>query len=95
MLGIDETGRGKPVSVFNTETNRWESTDAWDTGFVDLAGAEGLLRQVQARTPEFRAAIRWVAIHPAAVYAKAVTSRADDGQVLLPNATSSLVTSIS
>lgn len=49
-------------------------TDAWDTGFVDIAGEQGLLGQVEGRTsacvlawlraqtPQFRAAIRFVAI---------------------------------
>lgn len=69
-------------------------TDAWDTGFVDLAGSQGLLGQVQGRTsvcvvdwleqrsPQFREAVRFVAIDPAAVYAKAVRTPG-----LLPNAT--------
>jgi transposase len=69
-----------------------ERTDAYDTGFVDLAGDQGLLGQVEgrtsncvvdwlhARTPQFRQAIRYVAIDPAAVYAKAVREA-------LPNAT--------
>lgn len=99
VLGIDETRRGKPRWCLNTDTGRWERTDPWDTGFVDLAGDQGLLGQVegrtsacviawlQARSPEFRASIRYVAIDPAAVYAKAVTSRGQDGELLLPNAT--------
>ncbi len=53
---------------------------------MDLAGAQGLLGQVtgrtsacvidwlKARTPEFREAITFVAIDPAAVYAKAITT---------------------
>lgn len=93
VLGIDETRRGRPRWTFSVEAGRWVRTDAWDTGFVDLAGDQGLLGQVegrtsacvigwlQARTPEFREAIRFVAIDPAAVYAKAVTTPG-----LLPNA---------
>jgi hypothetical protein len=58
--------------------------DAYDTGFVDLAGDQGLLGQVEgrtsgavvewlrARTPAFPEGIRYVAINPAAVYAKAI-----------------------
>jgi len=65
----------------------------YDTGFVDLAGDQGLLGQAQGRTsacvvswleqrsPAFREAIRFVAIDPAAVYAKAVATPG-----LLPNA---------
>jgi transposase len=94
VLGIDETRRGRPRWARDAETGRWVRTDAWDTGFVDLAGQQGLLGQaegrtsgcvvdwLQARTPEFREAIRWVAIDPAAVYAKAVATPG-----LLPNAT--------
>jgi transposase len=94
VLGIDETRRGRVRWRFSVERKRWERTDAYDTGFVDLAGDQGLLGQVegrtsacvvawlQARTPEFRAAIRYVAIDPAAVYAKAIRTPG-----LLPNAT--------
>lgn len=94
MLGIDETRRGKPKWTFSVEHKRWVRTDAYDTGFVDLAGDQGLLGQVEGRTsacvidwlaarsPEFREAIRFVAIDPAAVYAKAVSTPG-----LLPNAT--------
>jgi transposase len=93
VLGIDETRRGRPRWTFSVEAGRWVRTDAWDTGFVDLAGDQGLLGQVegrtsacvtgwlQARTPKFREAIRFVAIDPAAGYAKAVTTPG-----LLPNA---------
>ncbi len=93
-LGIDETRRGRPRWAKDPETGRWVRTEAWDTGFVDLAGGtQGLLGQVQGRTsacvvdwlgqrsPEFRAGIRFVAIDPAAVYAKAVRTPG-----LLPNA---------
>lgn len=99
VLGLDETRRGRPKWTFSVAHNRWLRTDAYDTGFVDLAGDQGLLGQVegrtsacvvawlQARTPEFRAAIRYVAIDPAAVYAKAIRARDEHGQLLLPNAT--------
>ena len=68
--------------------------DPWDTGFVDLAGDQGLLGQregrtkaavidwLDERTPEFREAIEFVAIDPAAVYASAIRTPG-----LLPNAT--------
>ncbi|AFJ35180.1 hypothetical protein OEM_21380 [Mycobacterium intracellulare subsp. yongonense 05-1390] len=68
--------------------------DPWDTGFVDLAGDQGLLGQregrtgaavidwLSERTPAFREAIEYVAIDPAAVYATAVRT-----PELLPNAT--------
>jgi transposase len=69
--------------------------DPYDTGFVDLAGEQGLLGQVegrtsaavidwlQARTPEFRAAIQYVAIDPAAVYAKAVRQALPNAQLVI------------
>ena len=68
--------------------------DPWDTGFVDLAGNQGLLGQREGRTsatvidwltertPEFRAGIEFVAIDPDAVYAAAIRTPG-----LLPNAT--------
>ena len=67
--------------------------DPWDTGFVDLAGSQGLLGQregrtgaavidwLRERTPQFRDAIEFVAIDPAAVYASAIRTPG-----LLPNA---------
>ena len=68
--------------------------DAWDTGFVDLAGDQGLLGQRAGRTgaavvswlaersAQFREGIEYVAIDPAAVYASAIRTPG-----LLPNAT--------
>lgn len=99
VLGIDETRRGRVRWRFSVEDKRWVRTDAYDTGFVDLAGDQGLLGQVEgrtsacvidwlvARTAEFREAIRYVAIDPAAVYAKAIRTTMPDGSRLLPNAT--------
>jgi transposase len=98
VLGIDETRRGRPRWRFSVEDKRWVRVDPYDTGYVDLAGDQGLLGQVEgrtsrcvvdwleARTPEFREAIRYVAIDPAAVYAKAVSTRHANGTPLLPNA---------
>ena len=63
---------------------RWQRTDPWETGFVDLTGDQALLGQVDgrtsaavqawlaARTPEFRAGIEVVVIDPHAGYAAAV-----------------------
>jgi transposase len=93
VLGIDETRRGKPRWGRCTETGRWVRIDPWDTGFVDLAGDQGLLGQrpgrtgeavvswLRERSDEFRAAVQYVAIDPAAVYASAVRTPG-----LLPNA---------
>ena len=93
VLGIDETRRGRPRWVYDELTGRWARIDPYDTGLVDLAGSQGLLGQATGRTsaavitwlgqrsPEFREAIRFVAIDPAAVYAKAVSTAG-----LLPNA---------
>jgi transposase len=94
LLGIDETRRGKPRWQRCTETGRWVRVDPWDTGFVDLAGEQGLLGQREGRTSaavidwlskrsdEFRAGVQFVAIDPAAVYASAIRTPG-----LLPNAT--------
>lgn len=94
VLGIDETRRGKPRWARDLATGSWERLDPYDTGFVDLAGTQGLLGQregrtsrcvvdwLEARTPEFREAVRFVAIDPAAVYAAAIRTEG-----LLPNAT--------
>ena len=94
VLGIDETRRGKPRWRQCTDTARWMRVDPWDTGFVDLSGDQGLLGQREGRTsaavidwlaersPEFRERIEFVAIDPAAVYAKAIRTPG-----LLPNAT--------
>ncbi|MGH3556655.1 MAG: ISL3 family transposase [Mycobacterium sp.] len=91
VLGIDETRRGKPRWQRCVDTGRWVRLDPWDTGFVDLAGEQGLLGQAEGRTaaavidwlaqrsPEFRAGIELVAIDPAAGYASAV-------RTALPNA---------
>src|ERR1700730_13107199 len=75
-------------------TGRWVRIDPWDTGFVDLAGDQGLLGQREGRTSsavidwlsersqEFREAVEFVTIDPAAVYAAAIRPPG-----LLPNAT--------
>jgi transposase len=94
VLGIDETRRGKPRWERCEATGRWVRVDPWDTGFVDLAGDQGLLGQregrtgaavidwLSQRTPQFREAVQFVAIDPAAVYASAIRTPG-----LLPNAT--------
>jgi transposase len=43
VLGIDETRRGKPRWERCAQTGRWVRVDPWDTGFIDLAGDQGLL----------------------------------------------------
>jgi hypothetical protein len=94
VLGIDETRRGKPRWQRCAGTGRWVRVDPWDTGFVDLAGFQGLLGQregrtgatviawLSERTPQFREGIECIAIDPAAAYASAIRTPG-----LLPNAT--------
>ena len=94
VLGIDETRRGKPRWERCAETGRWMRVDPYDTGFVDLAGDQGLLGQCEGRsgaavvtwlsqrTPYFRESVTYVAIDPAAAYASAIRTPG-----LLPNAT--------
>jgi hypothetical protein len=93
VLGIDETRRGKPRWQYCAAWRRVR-IDPWDTGFVDVAGEQGLLGQrgdrtgaavidwLRKRSEGFRAAVQYVAIDPAAVYASAVRTPG-----LLPNAT--------
>lgn len=50
VLGIDETRRGKPRWERCAQTGRWLRVDPWDTGFVDLAGDQGLLGQHEGRS---------------------------------------------
>ena len=83
VLGIDETRFGRPRWI-RGEDGRWVRTDPWETGFVDLAGSQGLLGQVEGRTSRcvsdwladrseaFRAAVQVVALDPSAPYAAAV-----------------------
>jgi transposase len=94
VLGIDETRRGKPRWQRCAASGRWVRVDPWDTGFVDLAGDQGLLGQREGRTgaavidwlrersDAFRTGVEYVAIDPAAVYAAAIRMPG-----LLPNAT--------
>jgi transposase len=106
VLGIDETRRGKPRWVREHDPDgppgnrvgRWRRVDPYDTGFVDLAGDQGLLGQREGRTSQavvdwlseqsqqLREGILFVAIDPAAVYAKAVGHCDEHGNLLLPNA---------
>lgn len=93
VLGIDETRFGRPRWLRDERTGRWRLSDPWETGFVDLATGQGLLGQVPGRTsacvldwlaarpPEFRAAIRVVALDPSAPYARAVREALPHAQV--------------
>jgi len=64
VLGIDETRRGKPVWSPDPDTGRWVlAHDRWHTGFVDSAGAGGLLAQVEGRSAAVVTA--WLADQPA------------------------------
>jgi transposase len=88
LLGIEETRFGRPRS---RRDGRWTLSDPWETGFVDLTGAHGLLGQVDGRTSGAvrgwlaqrsqarRDAVQLVAIDPCTPYAAAV-------RLLLPHA---------
>ena len=83
LLGIDETRFGSPRWV-RQRGGAWARTDPWETGFVDLSGAHGLLGQVDGRTSsavvawltargqDWKDAVQVVAIDPAAGYRTAV-----------------------
>jgi transposase len=88
VLGMDETRFGRPrwlpEGVHADGRIRWKRTDPWETGFVDIAGGQGLLGQVDgrtsaavqawlgARTQAFRDGVEVVVIDPHAGYAAAV-----------------------
>jgi transposase len=92
VLGIDETRRGRPRWEQDPNTHRWRLVDRWHSGFVDLAGDQGLLGQVLGRASAdvvgwlsergdgFCAAVEYVAIDPCAAYRRAVAAQ-------LPHAT--------
>jgi transposase len=97
VLGMDETRFGRPRwlpdGVHDDGRIRWQRTDPWETGFVDITGEQGLLGQVDGRTsaavqawlaarsPAFRAGIEVVVIDPHAGYAAAVRSALPDARV--------------
>ena len=62
VVGIDETRFGRPrwIRQVLPETGQvgWRRSDPWETGFVDLAGGQGLLGQVSGRTS--RCVIDWL-----------------------------------
>lgn len=45
VLRIDETRRGRPRWEQDDVTKKWKLIDRWQTGFVDIAGDQGLLGQ--------------------------------------------------
>jgi len=50
-LGIDETRRGRPKYRWDEALGSWVVlADRWHVGFVDLAGGQGLLGQIEGRT---------------------------------------------
>lgn len=85
VLGIDEIRRGRPQRTWNDESGCWEVTvDRWHVGFVDLAGGQGLLGQVEGRTSavvkdwlgqrdeHWRQGVRFVAIDMCTIFASAI-----------------------
>jgi transposase len=93
VLGIDEVRRGRPRWVFDEAAGGWVTVrERWHVGFVDLAGGQGLLGQVEgrnaqvvidwlaAREQSWRDRVRFVAIDMCTIFKSAV------GQ-MLPNAT--------
>jgi transposase len=94
VLGMDETRFGRPrwepEEADADGRVRWTRSDPWETGFVDIAGAQGLLGQVdgrtsadvkewlQARSQAFRDAVEVVVIDPHAGYAAAVRAELPD-----------------
>ena len=95
IIGIDETRRGKPRWQRCALTGRWMRVDPWDTGFVDLAGDQGLLGQCEGRpgaavigwlsqrSAQFREGIAYVAIDPAAAYAAAIRTALPNSAIVV------------
>jgi transposase len=84
-LGIDEIRRGRPQWTWDAERECWEITvDRWHVGFVDLAGGQGLLGQVEGRTAtvvkdwldqrdeDWRQRVRFVAIDMCTIFKSAI-----------------------
>jgi transposase len=97
VLGMDETRFGRPRwlpdGTHPDGQLRWQRTDPWETGFVDITGGQALLGQVDgrtsaavqawlaARTEQFRAGIEVVVIDPHAGYAAAVRAALPDAAI--------------
>jgi transposase len=97
VLGMDEVRFGRvrwlPDGVRDDGTTRWRRSDPWETGFVDLAGDQALLGQIDgrsaaavrawlaARSGEFRDRIATVVIDPHAGYAAAIRAALPDAQL--------------
>jgi transposase len=85
VLGIDETRRGTPKWILDTETSKWVRTERFETNFTDLSGTGRLLGQVAGRTgtavtgwldergQDWKNQVAFVAMDPCAVYRSAVT----------------------
>ena len=94
VLGMDETRfsrpRWLPDGLHDDGRMRWQRTDPWETGFVDITGDQALLGQVDGRTSAavqawlgarsaaFRAGVEVVVIDPHAGYAAAVRAALPD-----------------
>ncbi|HET7327165.1 MAG TPA: ISL3 family transposase [Nocardioidaceae bacterium] len=95
ILGIDETRRGRPRWEQDTDTGKWRLVDRWHSGFVDLAGDQGLLGQVLGRASTdvtgwlreqdeaFCAGVEFVAIDPCAAYRRAVAEQLPQAQIVV------------
>jgi transposase len=97
VLGMDETRFGRPRwlpdGVDEDGRIRWQRTDHWETGFVDITGEQSLLGQVDGRTSAavrawlaarsaaFRQAVEVVVIDPHAGYAAAVRAALPDAAI--------------
>ena len=93
-LGIDEHRRGRARWRRDEKTGEYVLlADRWHTCFFDLSGNQGLLGQVEGRTaddaaywlagatPEWRDAVRVVAIDMCTIYPSAVRRMLPDAQI--------------
>jgi transposase len=95
VLGMDETRRGKAHYETDPDTGARIWVDRFDTGLVDIAGAGGLLVQINGRSakpvanwlaerdPAWRAAIDYVAIDISNTYAKAARDALPHAQLIV------------
>jgi transposase len=96
VIGIDETRRGKPVWEQDEETGKWRLVvDRWHVGFVDLAGDQGLLGQVEgrnshavadwisARPQAWREAVEYVAIDMCTIFRSAIRKELPHARIVV------------
>ncbi|WP_449062362.1 transposase [Planomonospora algeriensis] len=96
VLGIDEIRRGRPRWVYDEVACAWTAVvDRWHVGFVDLSAGQGLLGQVEGRTsrvvvdwldargPDWKEQVAYVAIDMCAIFKAAVRTALPDATLVV------------